>query len=530
MRAAVPRGTGKTSAIESQAKSEAKARERAGRARCRAERRSGACDAGGQGGANPRPKSAPETKTAAIRRNPYLDVLRSDGALAFSSAAMIGRMSMSMYGLGTVLLIATLTGRYGLAGTVAAAGSVGYALATPVAAKLADRFGQGRVLSRQGVLFAVCTTVFIASVELRAPVWALLVTGVLAGASMPSLGSMVRARWSALIGDDERRLHAAFSLESVIDELIFVIGPALVTLLATQLLPASGIGTAALLCVCGTLLFAAQRRTEPVPRTTPRRAETAGVELPLQRLASPQPGSSRPTDPHPEPPRTGSLSLSPRPGNLRVAGSRPRTFPLLTRLPGLPRLPTTGLITLAPAFLLLGSMFASVDLSTVAFATERGLRPVAGLVLGTIAFGSGIGGLWYGSRHWRAPLGHRFTVTAAVSVLGISTFWAMPGLLALTAVGFTAGLWIAPTLIAGYAILDAQAPPDRRTESMAWLSSTVSVGVALGSAITGHLIDAHGARLGFGFAATCGICAVLVTLAGHRKLRTPGSKPAKPAN
>lgn len=427
-------------------------------------------------------------RPAAIRRNPYLDVLRSDGALAFSSTAMIGRMSMSMYGLGTVLLIATLTGRYGLAGTVAAAGSVGYALFGPVAAKLADRFGQGRVLTRQGTIFAACTSVFIGSVELRAPVWILIVTGALAGASMPSLGSMVRARWSALIGDDDRRLHAAFSLESVIDEIIFVIGPALVTLLATQLLPASGIGTAALLCVCGTLLFAAQRRTEPVPRALPRRSEQPGLA----------PAAPERTDP--------------RHGGSRAAGQR-----LLTRLP---RLPTPGLITLAPAFLLLGAMFASIDLSIVAFSTERGHRPVAGLVIGSIALGSAVGGLWYGSRHWRAPLGRRFVITGAFTVLGISTFWAMPGLLALAAAGCASGLWIAPTLIAGYAILEVQAPPHRRTESMAWLSSTISVGVALGSAIVGHVIDAHGARFGFGFAASCGIAAVLVTLIGQRKLKT----------
>src|SRR5215472_4530795 len=244
-------------------------------------------------------------------RNPYLDVLRSKGALAFSSAALVGRMSMSMYGLGTVLLIASLTGRYGLAGTVAAAGSVGYALFGPVAAKLADRFGQGRVLLRQGTVFAISTTIFISCVELRAPVWVLLGTGVLAGASMPSLGSMVRARWSALVGDDARRLHAAFSLESVNDEVIFVIGPALVTLLATQLLPASGVGVAAALCVTGTLLFAAQRGTEPAPRTTP--------------------------------PRTTPPRATP---------SFPRGRAI--RLPALPTLPTSGLITLAPAFLLLG--------------------------------------------------------------------------------------------------------------------------------------------------------------------------------
>ncbi len=142
----------------------------------------------------------------------------------------------------------------------------------------------------------------------------------------------------------------------------------------------------------------------------------------------------------------------------------------------------SGLSTLAPAFLLIGAMFSGIDLSTVAFATELGHRPLAGLILGTFALGSAVGGLWYGSRNWQAPIGRRFTITAALTVLGVSTFWAMPGLLALDAVGFLAGLAISPTLMTGYAILERQSPQHRTTEAMAWLSSTISVGVALGSA------------------------------------------------
>ena len=408
------------------------------------------------------PRSAP-------RKNPYLELLRTPGALAFSSAGFVGRMSMSMYGLGTVLLIALLTGRYGEAGTVAAAGAIGYAVLSPVIASRADRLGQRRVLLVQTAVFALSGVVFVTCAELRAPFWALLMTGLAAGASMPSIGTMVRTRWSKLVDGDAQRLHTAFALESVNDEFIFVIGPALVTLLATQLFAASGIGTAALLCIIGTLLFAIQRRTEPTPR-------------PKQRLG-------------------------------RI---------------GWPSLPAAGLLTLAPAFLFIGAMFSAIDLSTVAFATELGHRPVAGLILGTYAFGSAVGGLWYGSRHWKAPLGRRFTITAALTVAGVSTFWAVPGLLVLDAVGFIAGLAISPTLMTGYAILERQAPPHRTTEAMAWLSSTISVGVALGSAFAGHIIDALGARWSFAFAACCGGLGVLICVAGLRKLRTDdASQPAE---
>ncbi len=409
-------------------------------------------------------------RRSALSRNRYLELLRTPGALAFSSAGFVGRMSMSMYGLGTVLLIALLTGRYGQAGVVAAAGSIGYAIFGPFIAQRADRFGQRRVLLVQAAVFALSSSVFIGCAELGAPFWTLLLTGILAGASMPSVGTMVRTRWSTLVDGDAGRLHTAFALESVNDEFIFVIGPALVTLLATQFIPASGIVTASLLCIGGTVLFAVQRRTEP--------------------------------------------ALRPRPAPLALGR--------ITRL----QLPAAGLATLAPAFLLIGAMFSSIDLSTVAFAAELGHRPVAGVILGTYALGSAVGGLWYGSRHWRAPIGRRFTITAALTVLGVSAFWAVPGLLALDAVGFVAGLAISPTLMTGYAILERQAPPHRRTEAMAWLSSTVSVGVALGSAVAGHIIDAHGARWSFAFAACCGAAGVLICVAGLAKLRT-GPEPER---
>jgi predicted MFS family arabinose efflux permease len=245
------------------------------------------------------------------------------------------------------------------------------------------------------------------------------------------------------------------------DELIFVVGPALVTLLATQVAPVSGIGTAAGLAIIGTTLFALQRRTEPAPR--------------------------------------------PRPEHHSDRSRRPS-------------LPAPGLVTLSPAFLFLGAMFVTVDLSSVAFATQLGHRPLAGLILGTYALGSAIGGLWYGSRIWRAPVGRRFITTAALVVAGATAFIFMPNLPALDGTCLIAGLSIAPTLIAGYAILERQAVPHRRTEAMAWLGSTISVGVACGSAIAGHLLDVYGARAGYIFGASCGTIAVLICLAGRRKL------------
>jgi MFS family permease len=146
--------------------------------------------------------------------NPYLRALASPGALRFSAAGFLGRLQIAMFGLGTVLLISSLSGRYGLAGAVAAAGAAGYALVSPLVARLADRAGQRAVLRPLMLVFAAATAALIAGAQARAPAWVLLAASGLAGAATPQLGSMVRARWSALLAGSPL-LHAAFSLESV---------------------------------------------------------------------------------------------------------------------------------------------------------------------------------------------------------------------------------------------------------------------------------------------------------------------------
>ena len=392
------------------------------------------------------------------RSNPYREIFRFPGARGFSAAAALARSPMSMFGLGTILLVSSVTGRYGAAGTVAAAGSIGYAICAPQLARLADRFGQRRVLRPLAAFFALSTAVFIGCALLHTPLWALVVSGTVAGASMPSAGSMVRARWSALLGDSPR-LHTAFALESVNDEMIFVAGPVIVTLLATEVYPAAGVGVAALLGVTGTLLLAAQRRTEP-PSGGGGAASLAGAgRVTAGRVTAGRAAAGR-----------AAPGQAAQPAE-RAAGAGP------------------GAGGAGPGLLADGHRVRRLHLSSVAFAAEQGHKPLTGLVLGSFAAGSAVGGLIYGSRTWRTPVAHRFAITLCLTAAGMSAFWALPGLLPLMAAVFVSGLTISPTFIAGYSLVEQQAPVQRRTEGMAWLSSAISVGVATGAAIAGHVID-----------------------------------------
>jgi len=326
------------------------------------------------------------------------------------------------------------------------------------------------------VTFAFAVAGLTAAVALHAPDWTLFACGIVGGATMPQTGPMARARWSALLAGSPR-LHTAFSLESVADELCFVIGPAAVTLLVTQLHPAAGVGTAALCALAGSLWFAAQRSTEPAVAPT----------------VAPQ--------------------VRPAP----AAGSRPA--PGARRA----RLAAPGLVVLIPVYLFLGAMFVAIDLSTVDFATRSGHKPLAGLILGCYAAGSATGGLWYGTRTWRTPAWRRLAVTLTLTVAGVCTFWAMPNLLVLAVVIYLCGLTIAPTLIAGYSLLESTALPGRATEAMSWLSTGIAIGLACGSTAVGFVLDAFGPRWGYAFAAASGVTAVLIYLAGLRRVALPSA-------
>jgi hypothetical protein len=110
-------------------------------------------------------------------------------------------------------------------------------------------------------------------------------------------------------------------------------------------------------------------------------------------------------------------------------------------------------------FLFFGAMLAAIDLATVDFAAERGHKPLAGLILGGYAAGSAAGGLWYGSRVWRAPLRRRFALTLAAVAGATATFWAMPGLAALAAVMVISGLVLSPMLITGFSSSSSRPRP-----------------------------------------------------------------------
>ena len=397
------------------------------------------------------PATLPEAAPGLAR---YRAALRAPGALMFAVPGVVGRLPMGMLSLAQVVLVVAVTGRYAVAGAVSAAGAAAFAVVTPRAARLADRYGQARVLRPQALVFAVATVGFAFCAMGRAPDWALLLTGCLSRGTMPSLGSMVRSRWSVLLAGSAL-LDAAYSLEGIADELIFVAGPALVVALATGFHPVTGVLVTGALAVAGVAGLTRQRRTEP-------------PAVPAQR-------------------GTGSALRS------------------------------RGLRVLIAMHVCLGALFSAVDLATIEFAQRHGARPLAGLLLGLYGLGSAIVGVWYGTRQWRAAEPARLRVALVAMVAGTVPLAFVPGTGWMAVALLVAGLGISATLTSSYHLAGMVVPAGQRTEGMSWLTTAASVGAALGAPLA-WLIDVGGATPGYLFASAAGLLAVLILLLRRRDL------------
>src|SRR6266511_3227660 len=150
------------------------------------------------------------------------------------------RLPISMIGLGCILLITRTGGSYGLAGAVSATFWLVSSVASPELGRLADRHGQARVVAITAVLEAAAILALVGAMLRHAPPWVLFASAALIGVGYVSVGTLIRARWShATLGTGLG--HTAYSWESVLDEVIFITGPVLVTLLATRVAPAAGL-------------------------------------------------------------------------------------------------------------------------------------------------------------------------------------------------------------------------------------------------------------------------------------------------
>jgi MFS family permease len=373
----------------------------------------------------------------------YRRVLAHPGALAFSGAALVARLPISMVGLGIVLLVEERTGSYGVAGSVSAVFVLAQAAFAVLHGRWVDRLGQSRVLPLAISVFGAGLALMMLAVEQDWPRLLTYVFAALSGAALPQVGASVRTRWSHLL-DEAGDKQTAFALEAVLDEVVFVVGPVAVTLLATSWHPVAGLTFALVSGVAGTFAFAAQRRTEPPA------------------------------------------------GRVRTDGRRD---PMPWRL----------VLPLAVVCLTLGALFGAAEVTTVAFAEEQGQRWVAGWLLAAWSFGSLVAGLVTGAIVWRSGPELRLrwgSVAMAAAMAPLMFVQSVPLMAVVLLVG---GLAIAPTLIGTMTMVEQGVPSSRLTEGMAILHTGIVAGVAPGASIAGFVVDHSGASAAYAVALVGGV-------------------------
>jgi len=404
--------------------------------------------------------ASPCGPTADFWRNlmltPYRTLFADPGNRRFALAGLLARLPLPMTGIGIITLLAQLRGSYALAGAVTATFVVTYALLSPQISRLVDRHGQSRVLPVATAVSVFGMALLLTAAAWQAPAGTLFAGAVLAGC-MPSMSAMVRARWAALYRG-QPRLQTAYALETVLDEVTFIAGPPLAVGLAVMVDPMAGLFAAAVLLALGVAALVVQRGSEP----------------PLQPIDAGD--------------RHGSA--------IGVANVR----------------------LLALLMVAMGVIVGTVDITSVAFAAQRGVPGAASVVLSAYALGSCVAGLVFGAVSLRWPLRRLLLLGGMATALSTLPLLQVDSIAALAVAVLVAGMFFAPTMIVAMSIVERLVPAHRLTEGMTWLLAGLNVGVAMGAAAAGQVVDIAGARAGFGVAATGAALVVLTTLWVQQRL------------
>ncbi|WP_411960777.1 MFS transporter [Pseudomonas mandelii] len=398
--------------------------------------------------------------------NPYRELLTTPGVMGLVIASSIARLPQAMIGIGIITMLVQQTGLYWLAGSVAGTFTLANALIGPQVSKLVDQRGQSRVLPLVTTFSIGMLLALIVAVSMRAPTPLLFILAALAG-TMPSMPAMIRARWTQLFRG-KPQLHTAFSLDTVLTELAFIIGPPLAIGLSVSFFAEAGPLVAVLLLVIGVSAFLLQKQTEPKVIVGVRKS-------------------------------TGSTLLIP------------------------------GVRTIVLALLAMGVIGGSIDVAVVAFANAQDWPASASFILAAYALGSMIAGLTFGALRVSLSIEKQFFVgvliTAVTAVLPIFS----PDVYILSGMLFVAGMSFAPTMVVVMNLGTIIVPPSRITEGLTWMTTGISIGVALGGVLAGLVIDAYGARAGFGVAIGAGLVMVVIVLLGLRTLRATSAVCAEPS-
>ena len=369
-------------------------------------------------------------------------------------ASVLGRLPIGITGLAILMLVQDTTGSFGQGGAVAASYVAGLAICAPLLGRRIDRHGPRATLLGCAFAFPAALAALVAALSAQstpAPGWLAFVLAAIAGACFPPITVCMRTFFKQRLQEDAL-LATAYSLESVLIELIFILGPVLVAVFVALASPAAAVLFAAACGCCGTLLF---QRSQALQQ----------------------------------------WRIEPR--------SRGSLFGPLAE---------PGFVPLLAVIVCYASAFGLVEIGTTAYAAENGSPALAGVLLGIMSVGSAAGGLVYGSRHWRLALKHQFCLMLAVMGLCVAPLALLSSLWAFGLWCLAAGIAMAPALIVQSMLVAKNSRPEYSTEAFTWSSTSLLAGVGFGLTGGGALLEIAKSPAVFGAAAVLSIAAGLLAL------------------
>ncbi|WP_457962804.1 MFS transporter [Arthrobacter sp. D1-29] len=415
-----------------------------------------------------------ETHVPTARRSNRFARLPLLAGRSFIPLGLFARLPLAMLTVGALTLTTSVSGSYALGGIVAGAVGIGSALGAPLLGALADRRGQRPVLLAAAVLNALAVTALIAVASALGAAGSfplgVFAAAFLAGASCPQVGPLARVRWMALTSGGARAgntadLDTALSYESTADELTFVLGPALVGILASLVAPWLPLAVAAALTITLVPAFAVHRTHNAVPGS---RAVARGSEVSGNRAVPPSSTDS------------GNRAV-PRGSAVSAAGT---TFPAVAALPVL-------------AMVCMGTFFGSTQTALSAFGASFASSEAAGLLYAVMGLSSAATALSvaYWPRGFAVSV--RWLVSAAL-MTALSFLLLVPASAGgMVAVLLILGLPVGPLMVTVFSIGGLVAPVGRLGTVMTALASGIVAGTALGSSLAGQLAQVHGYAAAF---------------------------------
>ncbi|MGW1955180.1 MFS transporter [Streptomyces sp. NPDC001920] len=388
----------------------------------------------------------------------YGEILRVRHAARLLAGTLMGRLPNAVAAIAIVLFVREEGGSYSLAGALAAVYGIANAVGQPVLGRLVDLYGQPRVQLPAAVASALAAAVF-AFVGIG-PLPLAYAAVAAAGLFTPPLEGGLRALWSSVL-HKEGQVHAAYAMDAVAQEVMFTVGPLLLTLCAS--------------------LWSAQ-----------------AALLVLNVLGV-----------------LGALSVVVSPPS-RAWRSAPREAHWLGALR------SAGLLALLASFLFIGMALGSIAVAAMSYADDNGGDTVYGWLMAGVGLGALIGGTVYGARQWAGEPARRLRVLVALLAVCYLPLMLVPGPVAMTLLSVLAGVFLAPCIACAFVLVDRHAPRGTVTEAFSWLVTTFTVGASVGTGLAGPVVEEGGALWGFAVPGAAGAVSLLVLLGTGRVLAAPG--------